>query len=174
MTCNLKYMLEWDREKRERNRRKESESQRKRERQTTRGKERDQNIVRNLLRYHHRDKQIQLQYIVSNISLMKSSGAHVSTSCYLNPGLLISLFLILFLSFFVKTSSLSLFISSSYSGLWALNKQILYILTPPLTLSVHDSDTGCPDILSYFFLFDLRGGGRFYPPFFWVKTTVFV
>ena len=30
----------------------------------------------------------QLQYIVSNISWMKSGGAHVSTSCYLNPGLL--------------------------------------------------------------------------------------
>ena len=30
----------------------------------------------------------QLQYIVSNISWMKSGGANVSTSCYLNPGLL--------------------------------------------------------------------------------------
>ena len=56
----------------------------------------------------------------------------------------------LFLTFFF---SKPLFLFSSYSlslfGLWALNKQILYILTPPLTLSVHDSDTGCPDILSY-------------------------
>ena len=30
----------------------------------------------------------QLQYIVSNISWMKSGGADVSTSCYLDPGLL--------------------------------------------------------------------------------------
>ena len=29
-----------------------------------------------------------LQYIVSIISWMKSGGAHVSASCYLNPGLL--------------------------------------------------------------------------------------
>ena len=29
-----------------------------------------------------------IQYIVSNISAMKSGGAHVSTSCLSNPGLL--------------------------------------------------------------------------------------
>ena len=29
-----------------------------------------------------------LQYIVSNISRMKSGGAHVSTSCHLKPGLI--------------------------------------------------------------------------------------
>ena len=46
-------------------------------------------MVLNLLRHHHHDKYMcQLQYIVSHISWMKSGGAHVSTSCYLNPGLL--------------------------------------------------------------------------------------
>ena len=44
-------------------------------------------MVLNFLRHHDRDK-CYLQYIVRNISWMKSGGAHVSTFCYLNPGLL--------------------------------------------------------------------------------------
>ena len=52
------------------------------ERRRKRKRERYQNMVPNLLRYHHRDKWIYiymcyLKYIVSNINWMKSGGAHV-------------------------------------------------------------------------------------------------